>query len=55
MTIKATAVHDGTHRRVARQPLGVVDILVSCQAAIDRLTQQARQQVTRVLATPQIR
>ncbi len=54
-TIKALAVHDGAHRRVARQPFGIVHVLVSGQAAIDRLPQQARQQVARVLATPQVR
>jgi len=41
-------------RWITRQPFGVVDILVSCQAAIDRLAQQARQQVTCILAATQI-
>ena len=54
-TIKALAVDDGSHRRVERQSLGIVDILVSGQAAIDRLPQQARQQVARILAAPQVR
>ncbi len=54
-TIKALAVHDGSHRRVERQSLGIVDILIPGQTAIDRLPQQARQKVARVLAAPQVR
>jgi len=54
-TIKALAVHDGSHRRVERQPFGIVHVLVSGQAAEHRLAQQARQQVARVLAAPQVR
>ncbi len=54
-TIKALAVHSGAYRRAARQPFGIVHVLVSGQAAIDRLPQQARQQVARVLAVPQVR
>ena len=47
-TIKALAIHDGSHRRIARQSLGIVHILVSGQASKHRLTQQARQQVARL-------
>ena len=54
-TIKALAVHDGSHRRVARQSLGIVHVLVSGQAPKHRLAQQARQQVARVLASTQVR
>ena len=41
-TIKTLAIHDGSHRRIARQSLGIVHILVSGQAS-KHLTQQARQ------------
>jgi hypothetical protein len=54
-TIKALAVHDGSHRRVTRQSLGIVDILVSRQTAEHRLAQQTGWQMPRVLAAPQIR
>ena len=37
-TIKTLAVHDGSHRRIARQSLGIVHILVSGQASKHRLT-----------------
>ena len=55
MTIEALAIHDGPHRRVSGEPLGIIHVFVSGQAAIDRLTKQAGQQVARVLAAPQVR
>ena len=37
---------------IAREPLGVVDVLVAGEAAVDRLSQQAEQPVADVLPTP---
>ena len=54
-TIKALAVDDGSHRWITRQSLGIVHVLVSGQASKHRLAQQARQEVARVRATPQVR
>ena len=38
-----------------RKPLGVVDILIACHAAVDGLAEQAGQRQLSVLATPCIR
>jgi hypothetical protein len=43
---------DGAHGRVAGEPVGVVDVLVAGEPAIDRLPQQAEQPVAKVLAAP---
>ena len=42
---------DGAHRRIAGEPLGIVDVFVAGEAAVDRLAQQAQQMVADVLAT----
>ena len=54
-TIKVLAVYDRAHRRITRQSLCIVDILITGQASKHRLAQQARQQVARVLASTQVR
>ena len=43
---------DGAHGRVAGEPLGVVDVLVAGEAAVDRLPQEAEQPVADVLPAP---
>ena len=43
---------DGAHRGIAGEPLGVVEVLVAGQAAVDRLAQQAEQPVANVLSAP---
>ena len=43
---------DGAHRRIAGEPLGVVDVLVAGEPAVDRLPQQAEQPVADVLPAP---
>ena len=43
---------DGAHGRVAGEPLGVVDVLVAGEPAVDRLPQQAEQPVPDVLPAP---
>jgi hypothetical protein len=44
------AAHHGSHGRIEAEAFGVVDILVSGQAAVDRLTQQRCQGVLSVLS-----
>jgi len=41
---------DQPERRILREPLGVVDVLIACDAAVDRLAQQVRQWELRVLS-----
>jgi hypothetical protein len=43
------AAHRGPHREIEAEAVGVVDISISCQTAVDRLTQQGRQGVLGVL------
>jgi len=49
-TLDGLAADDPAHRGIAPEPVGIVDILVSCQSAIDRLSQEADQTVPVVLA-----
>jgi len=44
--------HDGAHRWIAGEPLGVVHVLVTGEAAGDRLPQEAEQPVASVLPAP---
>jgi hypothetical protein len=46
---------DGAHRRVKGEALGIVDVFVAGEPAIDRLPQQAEQLVPDVPAAPGIR
>jgi len=41
---------DVTHDRIGPQPFGIVDILISGQAAVDRLTQQGRHRMADIAA-----
>ena len=43
------AAHRGPHRGIEAEAVGVVDIFIACQTAVDRLTQQGRQGVLGVL------
>ena len=43
---------DQPERRILRQPLRIVQILVSCQATVDGLSQQIRERQLSVLAAP---
>ena len=45
----ALAADDGTHRRIASQPLGVVHVLVAGQPAEHGLSKQPTQLVAQVL------
>lgn len=49
-TVEALTIHDGTHRRGVREPVGVVDVLVSGKAAEHRSAQQPGPQMARALA-----
>ena len=49
------AIHHGPHRRIMCQAIGIVDVLISGEAAEHRLAKQARQQVAGVLATAALR
>jgi hypothetical protein len=49
-----SAAHDMAHGRINTQWLGVVDILIACQAAVDRLPQQGQEAVLLVLAEAQV-
>ena len=48
--VQPSAADDGAHRRITREPLGIVDVFVAGEAAVDRLAQQAEQPVADVLA-----
>jgi hypothetical protein len=50
--VHALAADDGAHHRIAGEPLGIVDVFVAGEPAVDRLAQQARQMVADVPATP---
>ena len=54
-TIQPAAIHHGAHRRIMRQTVGIVHVLVAGEATEHRLAQQAGQQVARVLATAALR
>ena len=49
--VEAASPH-GTHCRIAGEPLGIVDVFVAGQAAVDGLAQQAKQPVWSVLSAP---
>jgi hypothetical protein len=49
--IRSLAADDGPHRRVTGQPLGVIDVFVAGETAVDGLAQQAQQLVANVLST----
>ena len=51
-TIPSLLRTDQPERRVLREPLGVVDILIARDAAVDGLPQQVRQRKLRVLPVP---
>ena len=50
--VETLAADDGAHRRIAGEPLGVVDVFVAGEPAVDRLAQQPEQLVADVLAAP---
>ena len=50
-TIEPVTANDRSHRRIVREPLGVVDILIAGEPTEDRLAEQTAQLVARVLAT----
>ena len=50
--VEPLAADDGAHGGVAGEPLGVVDVLVAGEPAVDRLPQEAEQPVADVLAAP---
>ena len=52
--LNGVAADDPAHRRVTAQSVSIVDIFVSGQSAIDRLSQEADQTVPAVLARPAI-
>ena len=54
-SLEAVPIDDGTHRGVDQMPVGVVDILVAGEAAVDRVPQQAGQQMLLVLSPALIR
>ena len=45
---------DPPHRRIARQPVGIVHVLISGETSIDGLTQQPDNVVPAVLARPAV-
>ena len=51
-SVHALAADDGAHHRIAGEPLGIVDVFVAGEPAVDRLAQQTRQMVPDVPATP---
>ena len=51
-SVEPLTPHDGAHGRVAGEPVGVVDVLVAGEPAVDRLPQEAEQPVPSVLPTP---
>jgi hypothetical protein len=53
-TIQTARVHDRPHRRVERQPLGVVHVLVAGEAAEHRLAKQPPDQVPNDPAAPRL-
>ena len=54
-TIQPAAVDHGTHRRIMRQAIGVVHILVAGETAEHGLTEEPGQQVAGILATAAFR
>jgi hypothetical protein len=48
------ATHDGSQRRIDTEAFGIVDIVLARQAAVDRLPQQGRQGMLRILLRPGI-
>ena len=50
--VYALAADDGAHPRIAGEPLGIVDVFVAGEPAVDRLAQQSRQMVPDVPAAP---
>ena len=50
--VHTLAADDGAHHRIAGEPLGIVDVFVAGEPAVDRLAQQARQLVPDVPAAP---
>ena len=51
-SVHTLAADDGAHRRIAGEPLGIVDVFVAGEPAVDRLAQQAEQTVPDVPAAP---
>ena len=52
--VLGAAADHARHRGIEAEALGVVDIFIACQAAVDRLPQQRRQGVLGVLPGPRI-
>jgi hypothetical protein len=50
--VEPLAADDGAHGRIAREPLGVVDVLVACEPAVDGLPHETEQPMPDVLAAP---
>ena len=51
-SVHTLAADDGAHHRIAGEPLGIVDVFVAGEPAVDRLAQQPRQMVPDVPAAP---
>ena len=54
-TFDAPAADDPAHGRIAPTPVRIIDILVSGEAAIDRLAEEADQTVPAILARSAVR
>jgi hypothetical protein len=50
--IQPAAIHHRAHRRIVRQTVGIVDILIAGEPAEHRLAEQPYQQMSGVLAAP---
>jgi hypothetical protein len=44
------ATHDDSHRGIVVEALGVVNVFIACQSAVDRLAKQGQEVVLGVLA-----
>jgi hypothetical protein len=51
-SVHTLAADDGAHHRIAGEPLGIVDVFVAGEPAVDRLAQQTKQPVANILSAP---
>ena len=52
--VHALPADNGTHRQIAGEPFGVVDVLISSKAAVHSLAQEAHQLVPNVRLAPPV-